>query len=104
MPTYQVAPGKKFGLLSEGEEVQLTEQEAAFHSTKLVRVADTRNDLHVEIDPSQKLIQSVKAEETDYTSLTVAELRGELETRGLSTVGNKAELVERLQEDDKSGD
>ncbi|HQW51360.1 MAG TPA: SAP domain-containing protein [Tepidiformaceae bacterium] len=37
---------------------------------------------------------------TDYASLTAEELRGLLEERGLATTGKKAELVDRLIEDD----
>ncbi|MEO6565196.1 MAG: SAP domain-containing protein [Casimicrobiaceae bacterium] len=113
MPTYKVKEGKTFGLLAAGVEVQLTEEEAKVHANKLERVADTRNDLGLVIDPAQKLFQNPAipptdegtiVEEKDYSSLTVSDLRGELEKRGLSIVGNKAELIIRLQEDDKSGD
>ena len=37
---------------------------------------------------------------TDYTQLTVAELQAELAGRGLPTDGLKADLVQRLQDDD----
>jgi hypothetical protein len=36
----------------------------------------------------------------DYGAMTVAELQAELEARGLPTSGLKAELVQRLQDDD----
>ena len=36
----------------------------------------------------------------EYEALTVAELQAELETRGLPTTGVKAELVQRLVDDD----
>lgn len=38
--------------------------------------------------------------EEDYEVQRVPELREELESRGLSTDGNKAELIARLEEDD----
>ena len=40
----------------------------------------------------------------DYDEMKVDELRAELRNRGLSDDGNKAELVERLEEDDFNGD
>jgi len=40
----------------------------------------------------------------DYASMTVIALRDALATRGLSSTGNKAELVERLQADDAADD
>lgn len=39
-------------------------------------------------------------EETDYSSKTAEELRGELISRDLSIDGKKAELIERLEADD----
>lgn len=39
--------------------------------------------------------------EPDYESMTVEDLKAELSERNLSTTGNKAELVARLQEDDE---
>ena len=39
---------------------------------------------------------------TDWASLTVAKLKDELRSRGLKVGGKKAELIERLQEDDMS--
>jgi hypothetical protein len=37
----------------------------------------------------------------EYTSLKVPELKKLLQERGLAATGNKADLVARLQEDDK---
>ena len=39
-------------------------------------------------------------DDTVYDGLTVEELRAELRDRGLATSGNKAELVDRLLDDD----
>jgi len=39
---------------------------------------------------------------TEYTSLKVPELKKLLQERGLAATGNKADLVARLQEDDKT--
>ena len=39
----------------------------------------------------------------DYESKTVSELKELLKARGLKVGGKKAELVERLVEDDQSG-
>lgn len=36
----------------------------------------------------------------NWSKFKVVELRGELEARGLSTAGKKAELIERLEDDD----
>lgn len=41
---------------------------------------------------------------TDYNSKTIAELQQELENRELSKSGSKAELVARLEEDDKESE
>ncbi len=40
-------------------------------------------------------------EDVDYSEWKVAELRDELDARGLDTDGNKADLVARLEEDDQ---
>jgi hypothetical protein len=39
-----------------------------------------------------------------YDALTVEQLRAELKNRGLPTSGNKAELVERLLDDDTASE
>jgi hypothetical protein len=39
---------------------------------------------------------------TDWASLTVAKLKDELRSRGLKVGGKKAELIQRLEEDDMS--
>ena len=55
-------------------------------------------------DDSEALEQaeSVEEELPDYNTWTNGELREELSTRELSTEGNKAALVARLEEDDQT--
>lgn len=48
--------------------------------------------------------ESDEGEEISYEDYTVAELKEELKERELSTEGNKAELVARLEEDDENTD
>lgn len=43
-----------------------------------------------------------KEENVDYNTLTIKELKELLKERGLSTVGKKAELIERLKECDSN--
>ena len=44
--------------------------------------------------------ESADEPEPGYSSWTADQLRGELELRGLAKSGSKAELVQRLEEDD----
>lgn len=44
-----------------------------------------------------------KEENVDYSTLTIKELKELLKERDLSTVGKKAELIERLKECDING-
>ena len=41
------------------------------------------------------------SEETDYSKMSVAELKGILKEKGLPVSGKKADLIERLQGDSK---
>lgn len=46
------------------------------------------------------LAAAEKSEPTGWAAMKVVELRDELEKRGLSTDGNKGDLVARLEDDD----
>lgn len=99
---YKVKAGHKFGLIGSGTEVNLTEEEAAPHLKHLDLVgksSDFQNTSNVVIAPEAKLLTS--EDKPNYASLTVPQLREELESRGLETAGVKSELVERLEEDDE---
>ena len=59
------------------------------------------------LEERQKWADAIEEEEeavNDWSTLTIAELKNELKRRGLTTSGNKAALVDRLQEDDMAGD
>lgn len=51
-------------------------------------------------DEGKRSLKPLEGSETDYESWTVEELKDELEIRGLTTSGKKAELVARLKEND----
>ena len=55
----------------------------------------------VEYIEEKQLIK--KEENVDYNTLTIKELKELLKERDLSTVGKKAELIERLKECDING-
>ena len=54
----------------------------------------------IEYIEEKQLIE--KEENVDYNTLTIKELKELLKERGLSTVGKKAELIERLKECDSN--
>ena len=115
MPKYKVKDGHKFGLLPAGAIVELTEIEAAVHTKHLelvpdavvstsvevnVPVEDFQNIGNITVAPEYKFLTE-EEDKPNYASLTVAQLRAELISRGLDTKGTKTELVARLEEDDK---
>ncbi len=51
---------------------------------------------------SSEPAQASEDEDVDYTSLSNDQLRAELSTRGLSVEGRKADLIQRLEDDDAS--
>lgn len=53
---------------------------------------DEENSFEAKLETLKKII--------DYSELTVAELKTELEIRQLSTKGKKSDLIKRLKEDD----
>lgn len=53
-----------------------------------------------ESSEASKSPKSAKASDADYSELSAAELRGVASKRGLPTTGIKADLIERLEEDD----
>jgi len=99
MPIYKVKAGHKFGLLPNGATVELTEQEAASHLRHLEQVPDLQVSSGITVAPQDQLLSEEGG--PNYASLTVAQLREELHSRELDTVGTKAELVARLEKFDK---
>lgn len=74
-----------------GETMDLPPDEA----TSLIRnkIAKPADD-----EPGEATSASDSAADADWSSMTKAQLVAELDTRGLSTSGTKAELVARLEE------
>lgn len=54
------------------------------------------------VEPTRQAGDALGETEDDYSEMTNEELREELESRGLSKSGTKAELQARLREDDDS--
>jgi hypothetical protein len=57
-----------------------------------------------EVDTHEEADVGLLNEGLDLSSLTVKELRSLLEERGLDSKGKKADLLERLSEEDESDD
>lgn len=79
---------------------QLKANARSFAAAGLTEDAEAAKAKIVEL--GGELDEEVEAEtETEgYESWTNEELQAELESRGLTKSGNKAELIERLEEDD----
>lgn len=93
-----------FENLSDDDLQYLSERTWLISDAELNGHTGVRTAVHAFLAGERQAANEEAGEVIQYKDGTVAELRAELERRGLDTTGKKPELVARLEDDDLAAD
>lgn len=86
--------------MKEANAAKLDQKRRWADSMTTENVGETMDDDNVEVDHMDEEVTEAQPYSKDWSSMTVAQLREELKSRGLKTNGKKADLIAILQKDE----